>query len=144
MSRSYISPALRRLVRERAGNCCEYCLINEDYNFLPFEIDHIISEKHNGETTAENLCWSCSTCNGYKGSDVASYDPVMGQLTRLYNPRMESWHTHFSLHDVEIVPQTPIGRVTTFILPFNSKERLQDRTGLLQLNVYPCESSIGF
>lgn len=126
MSKTYISAPLRRLVRERAGDCCEYCLIHQNNNFLPFEIDHIVSEKHGGETDAENLCWSCSTCNGYKGSDVASYDAVTKALAPLYNPRTASWHTHFALDVAQIVPQTAIGRVTVAIL---------------KLKAYPCDSS---
>lgn len=139
MSRSYISPELRRLVIERSGGCCEYCRISQDDNFLPFENDHIVAEKHNGETVAGNLCWSCSTCNGYKGSDIASYDSVTRQLTPLYNPRVESWNTHFALDGAEIVPLTVVGRVTIAILKLNHGERLQDRLGLIELGVYPCK-----
>jgi len=29
MSATHVSASLRRLVRERAGECCEYCLIPE-------------------------------------------------------------------------------------------------------------------
>lgn len=141
MSKTTISSQLRRLVIERAKSCCEYCLISQNDNFLPFEIDHIVAEKHNGETVADNLCWSCSTCNGYKGSDIASYDPVTKQLTPLYNPRIESWNTHFALDGAEIVPRTAIGRVTVAILRLNDGERLQDRLGLIQLDAYPCKSS---
>lgn len=56
---TYISTELRRFVVERAGNCCEYCLLSQENNFLPFEVDHIISEKHSGETSRDNLCLSC-------------------------------------------------------------------------------------
>ena len=138
MSKTSIPADLRGLVIERAGNCCEYCLIHQTDNFLRFEIDHIIAEKHNGATIAENLCWTCSTCNGYKGSDVASYDPVTMQLTPLYNPRIESWHAHFVVNGAEIVPRTAVGRVTVAILKLNDVERLKDRVGLVQLSRYPC------
>lgn len=141
MSKTYINVALRRLVPERANRCCEYCLIHEDDNFLPFEIDHIISEKHRGKTVADNLCWSCSTCNGYKGSDVASYDPLTNELTPLYNPRTDSWHNHFFLDENHIIAKTAVGRVTVHILNLNDRERLQDRAGLLQLGRYPFQAS---
>ncbi len=140
MSRTYIRPELRRLVRSRAGHCCEYCRIGEDHNFLPFEVDHIVAEKHNGLTIPDNLCWSCSTCNGYKGSDISSYDPITQQLTPLYNPRTDAWNIHFSLDGAEIMPLTSVGRVTVAILKLNDSERLQDRAGLLQLGDYPCTS----
>ena len=144
MSGTYIRPKLRRLVIERANNCCEYCLISQENNFLPFEIDHIVAEKHSGDSESDNLCWSCSTCNGFKGSDIASYDRLTKQLTPLYNPRIESWHAHLKLDGAEIVPRTAVGRVTVAILKLNNSERLLDRRGLLQLRVYPCDASSDF
>jgi hypothetical protein len=141
VSNTYITAELRRLTRDRAQNCCEYCLISQEDNFLPFEVDHIIAEKHSGETVAENLCWSCSTCNGYKGSDVGSYDIVTKQLTPLYNPRTERWATHFTLEGAEILALTAIGRVTLTILRLNDPQRLIDRAGLILLNSYPCAGS---
>jgi hypothetical protein len=105
---------------------------------LPFEVDHIISEKHLGETILDNLCWSCSTCNGYKGSDIASYDVLTKQLTPLYNPRIDKWQSHFTLDESVIAGLTPVGRVTIAILKLNETQRLIEREGLLQLSRYPC------
>jgi hypothetical protein len=51
--------ALRDLVRRRAGRRCEYCQLSEEHLQLPFEIDHIIAEKHHGPTRAGNLCYTC-------------------------------------------------------------------------------------
>jgi hypothetical protein len=48
--------ALIRLVWRRARDCCEYCQMPQAFDRTPFEIDHIISEKHNGRTIANNLC----------------------------------------------------------------------------------------
>ena len=87
MSSSYILTAIRRVVRERANDCCEYCLIPEAFTFASHEIDHIIAKKHGGETTAENLALSCTICNQHKGSDLASIDPETARLTLLYHPR---------------------------------------------------------
>jgi 5-methylcytosine-specific restriction endonuclease McrA len=92
---TYISAELRRLVRNRAGGCCEYCLISERDRLISFEIDHVISTKHGGETTTENLCLSCSSCNEFKGSDIASADPLTGKATFLFNPRQQRWDEHF-------------------------------------------------
>lgn len=138
MSKTYISQEMRQRIRQRAADCCEYCRISQADNFLPFEVDHIVAEKHSGETTDDNLCWSCSTCNGYKGSDIASYDTVTRQLTPLFNPRMDRWTEHFKLDGAQIVPLTPVGRVTVAILRLNTPDRLQDRAGLLRLKRYPC------
>lgn len=51
-----MNAALIRLVRERAEGCCEYGRMPQEFDPTPFEIDHIISEKHKGPTTAGNLC----------------------------------------------------------------------------------------
>jgi len=60
MSVTHVSPALRRLVRKRAGECCEYCLIPETVTWAAHTLDHIIAEKHGGTTTAENLALACT------------------------------------------------------------------------------------
>jgi len=51
------------LVYQRAGGCCEYCLIPEAVAFANHEIDHIIAQKHGGPTEADNLALSCVLCN---------------------------------------------------------------------------------
>jgi 5-methylcytosine-specific restriction endonuclease McrA len=40
-------------------------------SIFDLEVDHIIVEKHGGETRLENLCCACLTCNRFKGSDIA-------------------------------------------------------------------------
>jgi hypothetical protein len=140
---TYISAALRQQVIQRAGNCCEYCQLSQDDNFLPFEIDHIIAEKHSGGTESTNLCLSCSACNGFKGSDIGSIDPVTNALTALYNPRTQRWTEHFLLQGATIEALTAQGRVTVALLKFNSEERVAERTGLLALGRYPCNTASG-
>ena len=68
--------ALREAVQQRCGGFCEYCLVPEKYDRLPFQPDHIIAEKHNGETIESNLAWSCYDCNIFKGPNVAGVDPA--------------------------------------------------------------------
>lgn len=139
---TYISAALRREVVERANNCCEYCLISQDDRSLPYEIDHIIAEKHGGATISDNLCLSCYICNGYKGSDIGSIDwDGSGKLTPLFNPRQQIWTEHFELDvsTARIHPLTPEGRVTIFLMRLNSDEHLISRHLLIQLGRYPCK-----
>ncbi|MEM8523888.1 MAG: HNH endonuclease [Bacteroidota bacterium] len=50
MSR-YISETLKKEVFKRAKNCCEYCLLHQEDSYYTFQIDHIISIKHGGQTT---------------------------------------------------------------------------------------------
>ncbi len=42
--------ALRDFVRQRAANRCEYCGLPAEYTEAPFQLDHIIAEKHHGPT----------------------------------------------------------------------------------------------
>jgi hypothetical protein len=135
---TYIPAALRRLVIERASMCCEYCRLAQDYAFLSHEIDHIISEKHQGKTSEDNLCLSCFDCNRYKGSDVGSVDQPTGELTWLYNPRRMIWEDHFVFDGVVIVPRTATGRVTVYLLHLNDPDRLELRDALHRLGHYPC------
>ncbi|WP_293367079.1 HNH endonuclease signature motif containing protein [Microcoleus sp. CAWBG50] len=63
MSKTYVSASLRRTVCDRANGCCEYCLIPETLALSSHQVDHIIAEKHRGETVESNLALSCSLCN---------------------------------------------------------------------------------
>src|SRR5579859_2297294 len=121
---THISAELRRSVTERAGNCCEYCLRHRNDSRFSFHVEHIIAEKHGGETRLDNLCLSCPECNVFKVSDVGSYDRQTGLLTPLFNPRKQTWTTHFQLNGIVIEALTPEGRVTIFLLQLNRPEHL--------------------
>jgi hypothetical protein len=134
----YITAELRRKVIEKAGNCCEYCLLNQRGRLLAFEIDHVIAQRHRGETTLENLCLSCPQCNRLKGSDISSIDPVTNLITPLFHPRQQTWADHFRLEHVTIEPLTPEGRITVFLLQLNETNRVEDRQASYEANLYPC------
>ncbi|MHB8626675.1 MAG: HNH endonuclease [Aggregatilineales bacterium] len=139
MSETYIPIGLRREIRERAHNCCEYCRIGEDERSIEFAVDHIIAEKHGGQTISNNLCLSCYWCNSYKGSDISSVDWSVGEeIVPLFNPRREKWTDHFSLNGAFVQPLTPVGRVTVSLLRLNAAERIEERALLIMLEVYPC------
>jgi len=134
---TYVPAALRRLVINRANNRCEYCLFPQAASLFALEIEHIIAEKHRGETTLENLALACPHCNRLKGSDLGSIDPDTNQLTPLFHPRHQQWTEHFRLSGVEIIPLSPEGRVTVFLLQFNHPERLEERLILMANGQYP-------
>jgi hypothetical protein len=134
---SYISESLRQLVIERANECCEYCLINQRDSLYTHEVDHIIPEKHRGETTEDNLCLACLECNRNKGSDFGSFDPETEQVSLLFNPRQQLWDDHFRLDGSRIIPLTPEGRVTVFVLKLNDEIRLRTRQALMLVGRYP-------
>ncbi|WP_071527435.1 HNH endonuclease [Nodosilinea nodulosa] len=136
---AYIPVALRQAVYARANGCCEYCLVPEALALAPYEIDHIIAEKHGGKTAEENLAFSCTLCNKYKGSDIASVDPTSQEIVRLYHPRQDQWSDHFNIQDgAIIVGLTSVGSVTARLLRLNRRDRIQERqllitAGLIQI-----------
>ena len=147
MSTTYISAELRRRVVARAERLCEYCLIHEDDTFFGCEVDHIISEKHGGQTEADNLAYACLICNRNKGSDVGSIVPPLnsGVFSRFFNPRIDRWSEHFALDEsdgVTIKPLTAVGAATARIFAFNSSERLLERQALREVDRYPTEEAL--
>lgn len=133
---TYISAELRRIIRNRANNRCEYCRIPDSHTFDEHEIDHIYAEKHGGETIESNLCLSCWICNRHKGSDLTSLDPQTRQITPLFHPRDDRWEDHFQLDGGFINPITPQGRVTVRLLQLNKRERVDERLLLIALGRY--------
>ena len=134
MSKSYISAKLRKLVSDRAKNCCEYCLIPESLTLASHQVDHVIAEKHGGKTSEENLALSCSLCNQAKGSDIASIDSETGDVIRLYHPRQDQWRENFQIEEFNgvICPLTTIGRMTIQLLKINRASCLPYRQMLAQ------------
>ena len=137
MRKQYIPALVRRRVRERAGGRCEYCLVHEEDAFFPHEPDHVIAEKHGGATAEENLAWTCSVCNRYKGTDLTSVDPLTGRLVPPYNPRRQTWRRHFRPMGAYIELLTASGRATERLLHLNDRYRLDERAELISIGRYP-------
>jgi HNH endonuclease len=135
--RARISAALRREVRERARERCEYCLIAEYQVFGPHEPDHLIALNHGGETSSANLALACFECNRFKGTNIASLDPLTGKLVALFNPRIQRWAEHFQLNGSQIGPLTATGRATERLLRLNISSRLKVRKRWAALGQYP-------
>lgn len=137
MTSSFIPTELRRLVIERASECCEYCRIHQDFSIYSHEVDHIIAIKHGGQTRADNLALSCLSCNRYKGSDLASIDPVNEEIVPLFNPRRLLWDEHFVINGARIEGITQIGQVTARLLKLNAPNRIVERQVLIDRGQYP-------
>jgi hypothetical protein len=117
-----VNRELVRQVRERAAERCEYCRIPQFALPLPFQIDHIIAEQHEGATELSNLALACPHCNRYKGPNIAGIDPLTGQLARLFHPRIDLWVEHFELVDgARIAGKTAVGRATVRVLAMNAE-----------------------
>lgn len=131
-----MTPAIRDQVRQRAGDRCEYCRLPQPCTLLPHEADHIRSQKHNGATTLDNLCWACARCNNFKGSDVSSYDPVTDELVPLFNPRTDDWSAHFEWHGPTLEGKTKIARATIELLQINVQDRVEHRRLLIRVGLF--------
>lgn len=113
---------LVRLVRARAGNRCEYCLLPQAALPLPFQIDHVVAEQHGGPTTEANLALACPFCNRHKGPNLAGIDGATGEMVRLFHPRMDEWSEHSEEAAGVVCGRTAVGRVTVQVLRMNTPD----------------------
>ena len=81
---SYIPLNLRDAVAQLARFRCEYCHIPDLDSYYGFHINHIISQKHGGQTILTNLAYACPDCNRYKGSDLGTYLDTTLVLTHVW------------------------------------------------------------
>ena len=104
---------LARLVRQRAGHRCEYCLLPQQWQESAFHLDHIRPRSARGRNHVENHALACVGCSLKKGAQVTAIDPATGKLTRPFNPRLDRWSEHFAWDGYwRIMGLTPVGRAT--------------------------------
>ncbi len=121
-------------VWQRAQQRCEYCHFPANVSLLPFQLDHIIAEKHGGKTEAENLALSCERCNSHKGPNIAGY--LDGKHVPLFNPRIDSWTDHFEWNGALLIGKTPVGQVTIDVLAINVPYRVALRAALIAEGIH--------
>ena len=120
---------LRAQVRQRAGDCCEYCGLHQAaLPLVRFQIDHIVPEQHGGTDDLSNLSLCCTRCNLHKGPNLSGIDDETGAIVTLFNPRTDTWQKHFKQRGSFIVGRTPTGRATVRVLNMNEDRRVQLRT----------------
>lgn len=134
-----VPAALRRLVAARAQGYCEYCHSPEEFATEGFTVEHIKPRFVGGETTLENLAWSCVGCNSYKQARTQAIDPETNQLEFLFHPRTSAWNTHFSWSDdfTTIVGRTACGRATIEALRLNRPGIVNLRRLLVMAGLHP-------
>ena len=137
MRREHIPDRLRRMVIERAGGHCEFCLVHQDDVPFSHHVDHLVALKHGGRTESNNLGLACLKCNRYKGSDLTGIDPGSGIITPLFNPRTQTWAEHFMHGGARIIGKTAIGRATVALLRLNDTAHLIERRVLIDARRYP-------
>ncbi|RRR77422.1 MAG: HNH endonuclease, partial [Candidatus Viridilinea halotolerans] len=83
---------VRTLVRKRAQGRCGYCGVSELDVGHELEVDHYRPRAHGGDDALDNLVYTCTPCNRFKGaywpSDSASDD------VRLLNPNQDQCNAH--------------------------------------------------
>lgn len=118
----------RELVRQQAGNACEYCRIPQEATpAISFHVEHTIAKQHGAGDDPNLLALARDRCMAYKWPTLASIDPDTGDLVPLFNPRQDAWANHFALRGGEIVGLTGTGRATVRLLNMNSPRRAELR-----------------
>lgn len=135
----YIPVELQRKVRTKFADCCAYCHTAEYLTVTTFEFEHIIPLSAGGETSFENLCLSCPTCNRYKASRQTAIDADTQQNVSLFHPQKQLWSEHFTWSEdaTEIIPLTSIGRATISALKMNRSQLIRVRKMWVKLGEHP-------
>ena len=126
---------IRELVRQTAGQRCEYCHFPERaVPYLVFHVDHIIAKQHLDEASddPQSLAWACSECNYHKGPNLVSIDPQTKKQAELFDPRRDDWNEHFTIDRGMIVGLTPMGRATARLLNMNAPRLVRLRRELIE------------
>ncbi len=127
---------VRAVVRLRAADACEYCLMPTNTRF---HVDHIIPPnlwsaytdgrlsgvpplaERQGPNHITNYAWACACCNEAKGERVTGMAGDV--LTRFFDPRHDHWPDHFVFMEgnnyLYVVGASPEGRATELGLRFN-------------------------
>jgi hypothetical protein len=119
--------ATRALVRTRARNCCEYCLLPQEGCSFTHHVEHIVPRQHGGSGDPGNLALACHRCNLSKGPNLTGIDPMTGQISTLFDPRRDRWPDHFSFRGPIIEGLTAVGRTTVKLFSMNDTRRIERR-----------------
>ena len=132
-----MSPELRRQVRGRAAERCEYCRLPDRIELTgPFHVEHIVARQHRGTDDLSNLAWACSRCNRHKGTNLSAVDPDSGKVVFLFNPRVEKWEGHFEIAVALILGTSAVGRATVQLLQMNADRRVELRSELIHQGLW--------
>jgi hypothetical protein len=135
--------AIRRQVRDRAGNRCEYCRHPATFSCAPFVCEHVVLRVRGAGSTLAELAWACPACNAHKYAKTHARDPQTGLSVPLFNPRRQKWSRHFawSADFLLIEGRTAAGRATVEALHLNSPALVNLRRALYAVGEHPPEES---
>ena len=130
---------LKRLVSQRARDCCEYRFAQARFALQEFSVEHVVPKSKGGTSELENLALACQGCNNHKYNHTHARDPVTGAIVPLYNPRQQRWNEHFAWNEdfTAIVGLTQTGRATVQALQLNRVPLMNLRRVLYQAGEHP-------
>jgi HNH endonuclease len=139
MKSERVTARLRKIVSERAGECCEYCWSQSKYSTESFSVEHIRPRGLRGKSTPDNLALACQGCNSRKAMRTEGQDPLSGRIVPFYNPRQQVWSDHFEWgRDFSvIVGTTVVGRATVEGLQLNREGVVHLRRVLSSVGEHP-------
>ncbi|MGL5926699.1 HNH endonuclease [Chroococcidiopsis sp.] len=126
-------------LRQRAKYLCEYCHTSEQWQYVPFTVDHIIPLSLGGNDSLENLALACFHCNRRKTHRVTIALPETSEEIPLFNLRQDNWSEHFirSADGLLIVGVTQVGRITVTALALNRERVIGIRAANKQIGRHP-------
>lgn len=118
----YVPESIKALITNSDRNCCCYCLTTEANSGIAMTYDHIQPVSKGGETSFDNVCLACRSCNEFKSNSIEATDPLTGESFTLFNPRKQKWSDHFawSIDGTRVEGKTAIGRATVVGLRMNN------------------------
>jgi len=139
MPRRYITAIEQRQIIERSQRRCEYCQCPVDYTSQSFVCEHIVPVAKGGKTALNNLALAYGGCNNHKYTKVEAIDPHSSASIALYNPRQDTWQTHFAWSDdtLQMVGMTATGRATINALSLNRPGVINIRRLLHMADLHP-------
>lgn len=142
MMRKAIPRAVRRQVRDRAGDRCEYCRHPARFSCAPFVCEHVVPRVRGAGSTLAELAWACPACNAHKYAKTHAPDPQTGRSVPLFNPRRQRWSRHFgwSQDYLLIEGRTATGRATLAALHLNAPALVNLRRALRAVAEHPPEA----
>ena len=137
--RSVLTNRITQRVRQRARFLCEYCHTSEQWQYVPFTVDHVLPVAKGGQTELENLALACFHCNRRKSDLVTAVDPQTNATVQLFHPQQDGWDQHFAWNEdsSELVGLTETGRATIEVLKINRPQLVRVRKMWVTLGEHP-------
>lgn len=118
----YIPEGIKAQIANSDRDCCCYCLTTAANSGISLTYDHIQPVSKGGETSFENVCLACRSCNEFKSNLTEAIDPLTGESFTLFNPRKQKWSDHFTwnIDATRVEGKTATGRATVVCLRMNN------------------------